>query len=991
MSKRGFAAGLALAVVAAKCNQTVASPAACAPVPAIIENMPPDTVWGFVDLHTHPGIEKGFFGRMVWGTALDDALVDASQLPSIAPCPVETHDQDATSPVDRAVGEELFPEVAGLTGFAHAPVGSVDFRPTSAWPNGRDAIHQAMNVSSIRRAYESGLRLMFATPTDDQVISALLAGPNMHDGFVPQADADYESARAQLDLITEMVQRNAGWMSVARSPKEARAIIHGGKLAIVLGLEMEGLRASDVDTLREDYGVRHVIPVHLIDNDIGGTAANGDLFNAASAEVSELYRSDGLPHRYMDVAAAPDLARLMGLPEQLGTLGEAPVYAELDDIPYATYSGLCYEPLAACSGTTASPTSFIELGQENARGLCSTLADCNITPRPGVAAIRHFMDAQMFIDVSHMGRRSVEDTLDATEAERYPILATHGDIAHLCRGTPAESPCIDATTRGPVGERWIEGEYARTIARRGGVLGLGTGMQSYALRGVLAVRGGPLLTLNPSDARASACVAPGTAGCTDVVRANVDATKTIDSIEVQTIGGISGTQGNAQPFLRVEMRSGGPVDAYQHHVFEQPMSCTSQSCDGVVALGMRDDALVANDANAGPACAPLQPASPGKTPYTIDDVESVTLEWLYLACGLECQQNGASSDVMARQCQSTWGSDASPHWTIDQVDFSASLGHARTPILSLGATIAAPLADLHENRGKLLVYARDDRPEANADVPATGHLLKVSMRSAPGSDLLGASPDEPGANVCVAIRQRESGACVSTAAPLPDGATECDPASGWWPLNQRGEWASNITLYAFARFAGNESDICGLDVSVLDWQTPGPFSVDEVKVESMEDPLGHWIRRYAEVENAVAGGRLGVFGFGTDFNGLNGEMDISEFGLPADARAASVCPGSGNATGPASLAPMRFRNADGSVGAEVRIDDRGLGTYGMLADMLAIVSEYPGCGTDIRNSLMLSAEATLRAWEAIVDPITFASRPPLPTATFACGPPPGVP
>ncbi len=985
MSKRMFALGLAAAVCAARCNTTSAPPPpACDVIAPIVSGFPADTVWGFADLHAHPGIESAFFGRLIWGTAADDAPVNASELPAIAPCPVETHDRDATSPVDRAVGEQLFPAVAGLTGFAHAPVGSIAYRPASAWPNGRDVIHQAMNVSSIRRAYEGGLRLMFAATTDDQVISALLTGPNLDNGFVPDASADYASARAQLDFITGVVNQNSDWMGVARTPKEARAIINSGKLALVLALEMEGLRESDVDTLRDDYGVRHITPIHLIDNDVGGTAANGDLFNAASAEVSAIYRSDALPRKYMDLAASPFFDHAMGLPKQLGTLSPAPVYAELDDLPYAAYSALCYEPLAACAGVAAPPsTSFIELGQINARGLCSTLADCNLSPHPGSARIRHLIDQQMMIDLSHMGIRSEEDTLglDAT----YPFLATHGDIAHLCKGNPAQPPCSDAT-RTPFTERALEAEDARSVVARGGVLGLGTSMKNYSTRGVLAVRGGPLLTLSPTNARAGACVSPSTSGCADVVRANVDTATPIDTIEIQTIGGITGTQGNAQPFVRVEMRANAAPDSYQRRVLVEPMSCTAQSCTGSVALGTRDEAT--SDAG-GPVCAALDCATAGAcgaSAYTADDIESVTLEWLYLACDLDCQKS-ASSDVVARQCQSTWSDDGSPHWTIDEVDLSANA----TPIVSLGATIASPLADLHKDRGTLLVYSRDDRPEVNADVPATGHLLKVSMRASPDSDLLGASPDQPGANVCFSIRQNVNGACVSTGAAIPDSATECSSASGWWNLNQRGEWASNIELFSFARFAGLESSICGVDIAVLDWQMASSFSIDEVKIESMEDPVGHWIRRYADVEKQVANGAMGTFAFGTDFNGVNGTIDISEFPVPNGALAASACPLTNPTGTPAPLAPMRFRNPDGSVGDEVLIDERGLGTYGMLADMLAIIDTYPGCGHDVHDSLMLSAEATLRAWEAIVDPETLATRPPLPKATFACGPPPGIP
>ena len=927
-------------------------------------------------MHSHPAIERAFFGHLIWGTAVDDAPVNAGELPAIAPCPVETHDRDATSPIDRAVGEQLFPQVAGLTGFAHGPVGSVDYRATSAWPNARDVIHQQMNIASIRRAYEGGLRLMFASTTDDQVIAALLTGPNLDDAFVPTTGADYDSARQQIDLIQSIVAQNSPWMGIARTPSEARAIINSGRLALVLSLEMEGLREEDVDKLRDDFGVRHIIPIHLIDNDIGGTAANGDLFNAASAEVSQIYRSDHATLQYMNLAASPSFDHVMGLPKQLGTLSP-PVYAQLDDVPYSLYSMLCYEPLEGCSKPIAQPADFIEQGQVNARGLCSTLADCAnpANPRPGSARIQHLIDTNMLVDVSHMSMASVRDTLAvvAAQSRAYPIMASHGDVAHLCIGNPKQPPCVDDSTFAPGSERSIEGEYARQIVDHGGVLGLGTGMKAYAARDVLAARGGPLFTLSAGAPRVS---------FEPAARLTIDPAATVATIDVKTLGGITSTVGNAQPFVRVEMRANTTKDSYQRHVFEQPLTCSALSCVGSVALPMRDEAMTPGPTTTS-ACAPLDCGTAGacgSSPYTVDDIQSVTLEWLYLGCDLDCQKH--ASGVTPRQCQSTWDDDRAPHWTIDRVDVSAS----GLPIASLAN---APVADLGKKRGALVAYDRDDRPETALSVPASGRLLKVSMRSSQDSSLLGASPDEPGANVCFAIREKVNGQCVSTAQPLPVDATDCTAASGWWNLNQRGEWASGVTLFAFARFPDSDDSICGLDVSVIDWQgSPSALDVDEMRIEAIEDPLGRWVRRYAELAKQVANGQLGAFAFGTDFNGLNGVMDISELPLPANALAASACPIAGTGTTPTPLAPMRFRNADGSLGGEVRIDERGLGTYGLLADFVAIVAQYPGCGGDVHDSLMLSAEATLRAWERIVDPQTAAARPPLPTRPFACLAPP---
>jgi hypothetical protein len=215
-------------------------------------------------------------------------------------------------------------------------------------------------------------------------------------------------------------------------------------------------------------------------------------------------------------------------------------------------------------------------------------------------------------------------------------------------------------------------------------------------------------------------------------------------------------------------------------------------------------------------------------------------------------------------------------------------------------------------------------------------------------------------------------------------------------MNQRGTWAPGRQLYAFARSAVGERSLCGVDVAVLDWDPSSkPWSLDQVRVETAEDPVGHFVQRYADIGNFVADGHLGTVAFGTDFNGLNGLMDVSEYPVPSGTLAASSCAITGAAgattpeqTSPQPLAPMRLRNSDGSLGDEVLIEERGLATYGLLGDMMGIIKQYPGCGTDVYESLMLSAEATIRAWEAM-DP--KSPRPaPLPTANgagnkFVCG------
>ncbi len=116
----------AVVVAAISCQEHVTQgPPPCMAIapPPDVPGLPSDTVWGFADLHAHPAIERAFGGRLIWGSAIDEAPVNASELPMIASCPVETHDHDAASPIDHEVGSLVFPQVAQIG----------PFRPRGRW------------------------------------------------------------------------------------------------------------------------------------------------------------------------------------------------------------------------------------------------------------------------------------------------------------------------------------------------------------------------------------------------------------------------------------------------------------------------------------------------------------------------------------------------------------------------------------------------------------------------------------------------------------------------------------------------------------------------------------------------------------------------------------------------------------------------------------------------------------------------------------------
>ena len=271
------------------------------------------SVWGFADLHTHPATHLGFGADhngnngLIWGKpahdgALDDltSLLDQNLSADLAACPQGsfgpinlgfTHNASAgldfvTTMTDALVVSDLD---ATSPGYTHQSQGWPGFgTPQSGWPAALTVDHQVMHIDHIKRAFQGGLRLLFAAAADDELISDVWnQGFNLFGNPAPVHDAtfDFNSAVRQLTYITDLVNSNSDFMQIVTTPSQARAVITGNppKLAVVLSLEMDSLSLTQIQQLVQQFGVAHVIPVHLADNhSFGGTAIYSDLFNGLS-------------------------------------------------------------------------------------------------------------------------------------------------------------------------------------------------------------------------------------------------------------------------------------------------------------------------------------------------------------------------------------------------------------------------------------------------------------------------------------------------------------------------------------------------------------------------------------------------------------------------------------------------------------------------------------------------------------------------------------
>jgi microsomal dipeptidase-like Zn-dependent dipeptidase len=191
----------------------------------------------------------------------------------------------------------------------------------------------------------------------------------------------------------------AGWYRIVRSPSEARAAIEAGKLAVVLGIEVDylfnchdegDLTAGQLRWQLDRYyalGVWHVFPIHFGNNGFGCTAFQNALEHATLADNP------------------------IALENRWGAISPLNPLATINAYDVATEDG------------TASGYEY-RTGRRNVQGFTNL----------GETLIEEMISRGMIIDVDHMSARSKADTLDIWEAHHHPVVAGHVGFVEISHG-----------------------------------------------------------------------------------------------------------------------------------------------------------------------------------------------------------------------------------------------------------------------------------------------------------------------------------------------------------------------------------------------------------------------------------------------------------------------------------------------------------------------------------------------------------------------------
>ncbi len=417
----------------------------------------PPPLTGFVDMHTHPVSQLGFGEQLFFGDndgPINIALGSCNCVHNFSLNPFEfcssqnLYRNQMVDSVDDANG--ISP--------AHAKV-SPGYPNFTEWPKHNSILHQQMWIDWIRRAKDGGLRVMVALAVNNQTMADAAETGGVND--------DLASMNKQLVRMKDLFARHSDFLEIAYTSADLRRIVNSGKLAIVLGIEMDNIgnfydpadhkgatfnpNPTDADVKAEldrlfAFGVRYIFPIHITNNAFGGTALYSSDFgiankyNTGSTFVPEEVDSSGgitfqLEHPFRQLRQSVLGNLFMAITGPILPPSIMPDYAP----NYPNYA-----------------PAGVNKGHRNSEGL---------TPRGGMA-ISYMMKKGMLIDIDHMSERSATAALTMATLYNYPLNSGHDGF----RSIPDASKLANENGRTDL--------QVQQIYSLGGMMGLGHGGSS---------------------------------------------------------------------------------------------------------------------------------------------------------------------------------------------------------------------------------------------------------------------------------------------------------------------------------------------------------------------------------------------------------------------------------------------------------------------------------------------------------------------------------
>ena len=263
----------------------------CTAVPPTIptpgaKGVPDEPAEGYADLHNHLLAHIAFGETVLWGAAYGEP-------------------EDALTPIPeelRAAHQrvEALSSARSITGIfdSHDEQGHPTY---TGWPTPALKTHQQSHVDWLHRAYQGGLRLVVVHAVNNQDMFS--RGENRWPSWLKWLLAPFGSGaepaahrtsndmealehqiRAAHQLADWVREHRGGWLEIAETPEEASELIRAGKMALVLGSEVDHPLNCDLDrhcdeahireglTKLEALGLAVIFPTHHKETQFGDSA-----------------------------------------------------------------------------------------------------------------------------------------------------------------------------------------------------------------------------------------------------------------------------------------------------------------------------------------------------------------------------------------------------------------------------------------------------------------------------------------------------------------------------------------------------------------------------------------------------------------------------------------------------------------------------------------------------------------------------------------------
>ena len=391
------------------------------------EEQPQDEpLFGIADTHAHLFSNLAFGGALLWGSPFDERGINAALAWGdvswdfstetgnlLLPLSLPTIQTPNGTLVHDAPGALLMSALNGEGG-VHSAKGPPDFEN---WPNWDTTMHQQQYYKWLQRAYKGGLRLMVMLAVNNEVSCRLSQSirPDFGCEDMPAVDRQLDATKDLETFIdNEYGGAGKGWFRIVYTPQEARDVIRSGKMAVVLGIEVDALfgckhggdcSEAQINAELTHYyneGVRHIFPIHLHDNAFGGTAIYHWLWPWANM----IAIGDPMVLEPCSLLPAESVLKYNYVPAPGVETGYETFFLQewAEDIEDAT--GIPLWPVLEGVGVTAW---------------------CNTRSLTGIGSflIDELMDRKFIIDVDHMSRKTLDQVFAMAEERLYPLISGH--------------------------------------------------------------------------------------------------------------------------------------------------------------------------------------------------------------------------------------------------------------------------------------------------------------------------------------------------------------------------------------------------------------------------------------------------------------------------------------------------------------------------------------------------------------------------------------